>query len=51
MDAFTVSDFSTLLRDVLPFVVIMLLVMKDRTSLRKRESKDVWTLRKTKGKG
>lgn len=46
----TLQDWSTLLRDVLPFVVILVLIWRGWSARRVDEGSDVWTIRRSKKK-
>lgn len=48
MSEFNAADWGTFLRDILPFGIIALLILRGSRGLRERESEDVWTLRKIK---
>lgn len=48
MEATTLSDWSTLLRDVFPFIVILVLVWRGWSGRTRDEGTDVWTIRRSK---
>lgn len=44
----TLQDWSTLLRDVAPYAIIVLLIVRGFAFRRADETGDVWTIRKAK---